>query len=162
MDWFNDHAAATWLMVAIGLGVLELLSMDLILIMLAAGALVGMVVTLLGGSFLVALVCALATAVGLIALIRPPLVRRLHSGPTLEVGPAALIGKTGLVLEPLSHLASGRVKIGGDVWTAKPFDEDDQIEAGVQVEVIAIKGATAYVLRSRGTGGPVPEPGKDS
>lgn len=153
MDWFSDHAAATWLMVAVGLGVLELLSMDLILIMLAAGALVGMVVTLLGGSFLVALVCALATAVGLLALIRPPLVRRLHAGPTLEVGPAALIGKRAVVLEPVSNLASGRVKIGGDVWTAKPSDEDDQIPAGVQVEVVSIQGATAYVQRAQSNNG---------
>jgi membrane protein implicated in regulation of membrane protease activity len=149
MDWINDHAAATWLMVAIVLAGLELLSMDLILIMLSVGALVGMVVALLGGPFLLALVCAVGTSLGLLALIRPALVHRLHDGPTLKVGPEALVGKIGLVLEPVAHFAPGRVKIGGDIWTAKPFDEDDQIEPGVQVEVVTIKGATAYVLRSQ-------------
>lgn len=147
MDWINDHAAATWLMVAFALAGLELLSMDLILIMLAAGAFIGMIVALLGGPFLLALGCALATSVGLLALIRPKIVHRLHDGPTLAVGPDALIGRKALVLEPLTHFAPGRVKIGGDTWTAKPFDEDDQIEAGTEVEVISIKGATAYVLR---------------
>ncbi|MGO4257099.1 NfeD family protein [Marmoricola sp. RAF53] len=149
MDWINDHAAASWLMVAIALAALELLSMDLILIMLAAGALVGMVVALLGGPFLLCLVCAVAASVGLLALIRPALVHRLHAGPDLKVGPEALIGKSGLVLEPVANFTPGRVKIGGDIWTAKPFDEDDQIEVGTHVEVVTIKGATAYVLRSK-------------
>lgn len=149
MDWINDHAAAAWLMVAFGLAALELLSMDLIFIMLAIGAFVGMVVALLGGPFLLALVFALGTSLGLLALIRPKLVHRMHDGPTLAVGAAALIGKSGLVLEPVAHFAPGRVKIGGDIWTARPFDEDDQIEPGTEIEVVSIKGATAYVLRTK-------------
>ncbi len=157
MDWINDHAAATWLMVAFALAALELLSMDLILIMLAIGALVGMIVALLDGPFLLALVCALGTSIGLLALIRPKLTHRLHDGPTFPVGPEALIGKVGLVLEPVAHFTPGRVKIGGDIWTARPFDEDDQIEPGVQVEVISIKGATAYVLRNKAQQAQQPE-----
>jgi membrane protein implicated in regulation of membrane protease activity len=48
----------------------------------------------------------------------------------------------------MSHVTPGRVKIGGEVWSAKPYDEDDQIEAGATVDVVSIKGATAYVLRT--------------
>jgi membrane protein implicated in regulation of membrane protease activity len=148
MDWFRDHLWETWLMVAVALGVLELLSADLILIMLAGGALVGMVLALLGLPVAVQIVVALAAAVGLLAVLRPSMVHRLHAGPTLRTGADALIGERGFVLEPLSHAAPGRVKIGGDVWTAKPYDEDDQIEAGAAVDVVSIKGATAYVLRT--------------
>ena len=148
MDWFRDHLWETWLMIAVALGVLELLSTDLILIMLAGGAVAGMVVAVVGGPVGLQVVVALATAVGLLALIRPNVVHRLHAGPTLKTGAEALIGERGHVLEPLSHTAPGRVKIGGEVWTARPYDEDDTIEAGATVDVVSIKGATAYVLRT--------------
>jgi membrane protein implicated in regulation of membrane protease activity len=148
MDWFRDHLWETWLMIAVALGVLELLSADLILIMLAGGALVGMVLALVGLPVAAQIVVSLAAAVGLLALLRPSMVHRLHAGPTLRTGADALIGERGFVLEPLSHASPGRVKIGGDVWTARPYDEDDQIEAGAAVDVVSIKGATAYVLRT--------------
>ena len=148
MDWFRDHLWETWLMIAVALGVLELLSTDLILIMLAGGALLGMVVALAGAPVALQIFLALATAVGLLALIRPNMVHRLHAGPTLRTGAEALIGERGYVLEPMTHASPGRVKIGGEVWTAKPYDEDDQIEAGASVDVVSIKGATAYVLRT--------------
>lgn len=153
MDWFRDNMWATWLVIATALGVLELMSTDLILIMLAAGALVGMVLALVGAPFVVQILVALAVAVALLAFLRPSMVHRLHAGPTLAVGAEALIGKRAFVLEALSHTAPGRVKIGGDVWTAQPFDEDDQIEEGASVEVVTIKGATAFVVRTQTQGG---------
>jgi len=152
MDWFRDHLWETWLMIAVTLGVLELISTDLILIMLAGGALVGMVVALFGVPAAAQIVVALATALGLLAVLRPNMVHRLHAGPTLRTGAEALIGERAIVLEPLSHAAAGRVKIGGEVWTAKPYDEDDQIESGATVDVVSIKGATAYVLRTHQLG----------
>jgi len=152
MDWFRDHLWETWLMIAVALGVLELISTDLILIMLAGGALVGMVVALFGVPVAMQIVLALGTAVGLLALIRPGMVHRLHAGPTLRTGAEALIGQRGYVLEPLSHVTPGRVKIGGEIWTARPYDEDDQIEEGTTVDVVSIKGATAYVLRTHQLG----------
>ena len=152
MDWFRDHLWETWLMIAFALGVLELLSTDLILIMLAGGALMGMVVAVVGGPVGVQIVLALATALGLLTLLRPNMVRRLHAGPTLRTGADALIGQRGHVLEPLSHVTPGRVKIGGEVWTARPYDEDDLIEVGATVDVVSIKGATAYVLRTHQLG----------
>jgi membrane protein implicated in regulation of membrane protease activity len=152
MDWFRDHLWETWLMIAVALGVMELVSTDLILIMLAGGALVGMVVALFGVPAAAQIVLALATALGLLALLRPNMVRRLHAGPTLRIGPDALIGERAIVLETVTHHAPGRVKIGGDVWTAKPYDEDDQIETGATVDVVSIKGATAYVLRTHQLG----------
>src|SRR5215217_3246625 len=107
MDWFRDNHWATWLIIATALGVLELVSMDLILIMLAGGALVGMVVALITGSVVVQILAALAAAVALLALLRPGMVHRLHAGPTLAVGAEALIGKRAFVLEALSHTAPG-------------------------------------------------------
>ena len=147
MDWIRDHASETWLIAALVLVVLELVSTDLILIMLAGGAFAGMVVAIAGGPFIAAMLVALAVAVALMWLVRPTVVHRLHAGPSLAVGAEALIGKRAFVLETVTHTSPGRVKIGGDVWTAQPYDEDDRIEEGVTVDVVSIKGATAYVLR---------------
>ena len=152
MDWLSDHLWAGWLSLAVVLGVLELVSLDLFLAMLAGGALVGAVTALLGGPVPLQVIMALVSAVGLLGLIRPSVVRRLHSGPTLKVGADALIGKRATVLRELTHGTPGRVKIGGDEWTAVPYDEDDRIEAGEVVDVVQIKGATAYVLRTHRLG----------
>lgn len=152
MDWFRDNMWATWLIIATVLGVLELVSMDLILIMLAGGALVGMVAAVITDAIWVQILAALAAAMALLAFLRPGMVHRLHAGPTLTIGAEALIGKRADVLEAVSRTAPGRVKIDGEVWTAQPFDEDDQIEAGASVEVVTIKGATAYVVRTQQPG----------
>jgi membrane protein implicated in regulation of membrane protease activity len=100
----------------------------------------------------VQIVVAVAVALTFLIFLRPGMIKRLHAGPTLEVGAAALVGRRAHVLEPLTHVKPGRIKIGGDVWTAQPFDEDDQIDTGASVEVISIKGATAYVVRAQQTG----------
>ncbi len=152
MDWLSDNLWAGWLGLAVLFGSLELLSLDLFLVMLAGGALVGAVTDLLGGPLPLQIILALVTSVALLGLIRPSVVQRLHSGPTLKVGAEALIGKRATVLRELTHSAPGRVKIGGDEWTAVPYDEDDRIEAGEVVDVVQIKGATAYVLRAHRLG----------
>src|SRR6478735_1063429 len=70
----------------------------------------------------------------------------------LAGGAVALIGKRAMVLRELVHGMPGRVKIGGEEWTAEPYDEDDRIEVGEIVDVVQIKGATAYVLRAHKLG----------
>ncbi|MCW2760640.1 MAG: hypothetical protein JWR85_841 [Marmoricola sp.] len=147
MDWLGDQLWASWLAAAVVLGALELVSLDLFLAMLAGGALVGAVTALLGGPVGLQIVLAMVTSVALLGVIRPGVVRRLHSGPDLKTGADALIGKRATVLRELVHGTPGRVKIGGEEWTAEPYDEDDRIEAGEVVDVVQIKGATAYVLR---------------
>jgi len=147
MDWLRDHMWEAWLGLAVLFGVLELISMDLFLVMLAGGALVCAVTALLGGPPGLQIVLALVSSVALLGVIRPPVVRRLHSGPDLKTGADALIGKRATVLRELAYGTPGRVKIGGEEWTAEPYDEDDRIEPGELVDVVQIKGATAYVLR---------------
>jgi len=145
MDWLSDHLAAVWLGVAILLGVAELASMDLILMMLAAGALVGMVVALVGAGFAVSAIAAAIASVACLALVRPQLVKRLHSGPELSLGHGKLVGQQGKVTERITGLEAGRIKIGGEIWSALPYDESLVIDPGSTVEVLQIRGATAYV-----------------
>jgi membrane protein implicated in regulation of membrane protease activity len=133
-----------WLGLAIALGVLELFSLDLILLMLAAGAIVGMVTALAGLDTWVQVLAAVATSVAALGVVRPSVVRRLHAGPTLVLGHQALVGKQALVVEQISS-QGGQVRIGGELWTARPYDEDAVIEPGAKVDVLEIKGATALV-----------------
>ena len=146
-EWLRDHAWESWLTLAVALAALELVSLDLIFVMLAGGALVGVITALLGGPVALQVILALVTALALVAVIRPSVVRRLHSGADLKTGAEALIGKRATVLRELAYGTPGRVKIGGEEWTAEPYDEDDRIEVGETVDVVQIKGATAYVLR---------------
>jgi len=135
---------AVWLGLAMVLGVAELFSLDLILLMLAAGAIVGMVVGLLQLPVALQIIAAVGAAVAALSLVRPSVVKRLHEGPTLVLGHEALVGRQALVVERVS-CDGGQVRINGELWTARPYDEDLVIEPGARVDVLQIKGATAMV-----------------
>jgi len=145
MDWIRDHLWETWLALSIALGVAEMFSLDLILAMLAAGAVIGMVAALLGLPVFVQILLALGASVAALALVRPAFVKRLHSGPDLTLGHGKLVGTRCMVTEEISGLNAGRIKAGGETWTALPYDENLRIQAGETVEILQIKGATAYV-----------------
>jgi membrane protein implicated in regulation of membrane protease activity len=151
-DWLRENPWAGWTSAAILLGLAELASLDLVLLMLAAGAGVGAVASALHAPFALAALLAAATAVAMLVLVRPSVVRRLRaSGPDLRHGAAALVGRTGFALEEVSE-HGGLVKLGGETWTARPYDDSVVIPPGAKVEVWEIRGATAYVH-------PVPEIG---
>lgn len=145
MDWLSDHAWETWLGLTIVLGLAEMFSLDLILIMLAAGALVGMVAAILDLPVAIQILAASAASVAALATVRPTMVKRLHGGPELSLGHGKLVGKQGIVTEDISGLSAGRIKLAGEFWTAEPYDDTTSIKAGETVEVLAIRGATAVV-----------------
>ena len=143
MDWFQDWQG--WLGVAIVLAGLEMLSLDLILIMLAAGAVAGMVMAIIGLPFAVQALVAAGTALAMLAFVRPSMARRMHGGPDLEIGHGKLVGTQGTVTERITGLEPGRVRLSGEIWSALPYDETLVIEPDTPVEVLEIRGATAYV-----------------
>lgn len=145
MDWLRDHLWETWLGLSIVLGVAEMFSLDLFLIMLAVGAVVGMLAALLGLPLVVQVLAALATSVAMIALVRPGIAKRLHGGPELALGHGKLVGTQAIVTTDISGLAAGRIKAAGETWSALPYDDTLTIAAGETVEILQIKGATAYV-----------------
>ena len=145
MEWFRDHGVETWLAVAIILGLAEMLSLDLVLAMLAVGALAGLVTAAVGAPFILQFLVAGGASVAMLALVRPSLDKRLHTGPELTLGHNKLVGTQGMVTETITSLTPGRVRLSGEIWTAQPYDETLTIEPGETVEVLQIKGATAYV-----------------
>jgi membrane protein implicated in regulation of membrane protease activity len=86
------------------------------------------------------IVCSIAS----LLFIRPIARRHLNTPASLRTGTAALVGARAVVLERV-HADGGRVKIGGEDWSARPYDEDDVYEEGARVEVMKIQGATALV-----------------
>ena len=145
MDWLLRHLWEAWLGLAIVLGVVEMFSLDLIVGMLAIGAVVGMVLALVDAPVALQVLGATGASVAMLALVRPSMMKKLHSGPELSLGHDKLVGTQGIVLAEMSGLSTGRIKIGGEDWSARPYDETMTIPAGETVEVLAIKGATAYV-----------------
>jgi membrane protein implicated in regulation of membrane protease activity len=145
MDWLNEHSWQAWLLVSLVLAGAEVATLDFTLLMMAAGALAGCGVAAVGLNVFVQVLVAAVVAVSLLAFVRPNMARRLHGGPTVRTGPAALIGGTGLVLERVTE-HTGRIKLGGEVWSARTLDEDVQIEPGAKVSVAEIDGATAVVF----------------
>jgi membrane protein implicated in regulation of membrane protease activity len=144
-DWLREHMWEAWLGLAVLLGVAEMFSLDLILLMLAVGAMAGMVTAALDANLVIQVLVAAAASVGALALVRPNLVKRFDAGPDLRLGHGKLVGQQGRVIEQVSALDHGRIKLAGEIWTAAPYDEYLVIEPGETVEVLQIRGATAYV-----------------
>ncbi len=145
MDWLSEHAWAAWLGIAAALGMAELVSLDLVLIMLAVGAMAGMLTAVLGAPAVLQVLVAGGAAVAMLALVRPSLVARLHQGPELRLGTSKLVGQRAVVTQRITGLNVGQIRLAGETWSAAPYDEHDVIEPGATVEVFEIRGATAYV-----------------
>jgi len=81
-----------------------------------------------------------------LAVVRPIARSHMQTPPHIRTGSAALLGSDAIVLERIANAEGvGCVKIGGEVWTARAYDEDQVIETGTRVQVVQIKGATALV-----------------
>lgn len=136
--------AVIWLIAAVVLGILEVLSLDLVLIMLAAGALAGAGAAALGAPFVVQAGAAAAVALLGIFAVRPIALRHLRSTPQALTGIDALIGQKVTVLEEVTA-ESGRVKLSGEIWSARLEEAWDPLPVDSQGTVVEIRGATAII-----------------
>jgi membrane protein implicated in regulation of membrane protease activity len=145
MEWFREHAWETWLALAMVLAIAEVVSLDLVLVMLAVGAGVGMVAALAGAPVVAQALLAIGGAAAMLLLARPALVKRLHGGPDLVLGSRKLLGQRAVTPEEMTVHHPVTLKIDGETWSAMPYDDTLRIPAGSTVEVLEIRGATAYV-----------------
>lgn len=138
------EAWVVWLIVAGILGIAEVLTLTFALGVIAAAALVAGFIGVIGLPLAVQL-AAFAVAAGAgVGFIRPIALRHIRQPPPLRSGTAALVGREAFTLTEVTRL-DGRVKIGGEEWTARPYDPDVVIPQGAFVDVLAIEGATALV-----------------
>ena len=136
-----------WVLWVIAAGVLaagEVLTMGFFLGPVAIAAAIAAIVAVAGGGlvpqFIVFILCSIAS----IAFLRPIARRHLHTPAQIRTGTAALVGSRAVVLERVDA-NTGSVKIGGEVWTARSYDEVSVFEPGDRVDVLKIDGATALV-----------------
>jgi membrane protein implicated in regulation of membrane protease activity len=136
-----------WLVAACALGIGEMHQGGFYLAPFAFGAALATVVSVLGVGVLLSTIVFLATSTVVFAALRPVAQRHRQLPPQIRTGAAALVGKRAVVLERIAnHEGVGCVKIDGEVWTARSYDEDEVIDAGERVEVVEIRGATALVM----------------
>ena len=133
-----------WLIVAAVLGVAELLTTTLAFGLIAVAAVAAAVVGAFHLSFALQLVAfAVAAAAGL-GVVRPIAIKHVKQPPALRTGAAALVGRSAIVLEEVTD-HSGRVRIDGEEWSSRPYDDSLVIPVGTKVDVMQIKGATVLV-----------------
>ena len=137
-DW------AIWIVVAVALAAGEIFTLGFFLGPVALAAGLAALIAAVGGGLVFQLVAFIAGSLASLFLLRPIAVRHLRTPRALRTGTAALVGARGTVLERVDDLG-GRVKIGGEVWTARAMFEGHVIEPGTRVEVGKIEGATALV-----------------
>ncbi len=133
-----------WLIIAAVLGTVEVLTTTLAFGLVGAAALVAAIAGMAGGGGAVQFgAFILGSALGL-GIARPFAMRHIRQPPLLRSGTAALIGRPAIVLDEVGPHA-GRVRIGGEEWSARSYDESTVIPAGSTVDVMHIEGAIALV-----------------
>lgn len=138
-DW------VAWLIVAVVLGIAEVMTLTFVLGLLALAAGATAVAAAADAPGVVQGVMFPVISVALLALVLPVARRHRRTPAALQSGTANLVGKRGMVLSEVDTVSGGRVKIGGETWSARPYDGSLVIPAGQWVDVLAIDGATAVV-----------------
>ena len=133
-----------WLVLAALLGAAELMTATLAFGLLAVAALAAAIVSGLGLGLPVQLGAFAVTAGVGLGVVRPLAARHIRQPPLLRSGTSALVGRSATVVEEVTA-HGGRVRIGGEVWSARSYDESQVIPADSTVDVFAIEGATALV-----------------
>jgi membrane protein implicated in regulation of membrane protease activity len=150
LDWLVQNTWILWLVLMLGLASVETLTLDLFFLMLATGALAGLIGALAGASFFIQVVIFCVVSLMMVLLVRPVALKHLKRGSAEQLTNIdRLIGEPAVALEPVTGL-SGTVKIGGDTWTARTVD-GSSVPAGTRVTVSRIDGATAVVVGAQPT-----------
>jgi membrane protein implicated in regulation of membrane protease activity len=134
-----------WALVAVALTIGELLTPGMFFLgPVALAAVVAGVAAAVGLGVVIQLVLFIAGSLASLLLLRPVARRHLHMPAALRTGTAALEGTKAVVVQRVDA-TGGRVRIGGEEWSARAYMDDQVLEPGARVEVVKIEGATALV-----------------
>jgi membrane protein implicated in regulation of membrane protease activity len=137
-DW------VAWMITAAALAVGELFTLGFFLAPVALAALIAGGVAAAGAAVEAQVGVFVVVSAASLGIVRPIARRHMRTPAALRSGTAALVGRRAVVVERVDA-DHGQVKIGGEVWTARPYDESDVFEPGTRVDVMKIEGATALV-----------------
>lgn len=135
-----------WLIGAAGLGIPLVVTAMPEFGMFAVGAVAAAVTAGLGAGIVVQVLVFVAVSVALIAVVRPIAARHNAQRPQLATGIDALKGRQAVVLERVDGSGDGRIKLAGEIWSARALDAGQAYEVGQEVDVVDIDGATAIVM----------------
>lgn len=142
----NDIDAWVWWLVgAVALGIPLVVTAMPEFGMLALGAAAAAVAAGVGAGVTVQVLVFAAVSVALVAVVRPIAARHRSQRPQLATGVEALKGRQAVVLERVDG-SGGRIKLAGEVWSARALATDRAYEVGEEVDVVEIEGATAIVM----------------
>ncbi|HEX8105385.1 MAG TPA: NfeD family protein [Solirubrobacteraceae bacterium] len=133
-----------WIIIAAIFAVGEIVTLGFFLAPFAGGALVAALVDGLGGGTAASVAAFGVASAALLAGLRPIARSHRRQPALMRTGTDALVGRPATVLERVTGDA-GCVKLEGEVWTARPYGDDETIEPGARVTVVEIRGATALV-----------------
>jgi membrane protein implicated in regulation of membrane protease activity len=135
-----------WLIAGVFAAVGEILTAGFFLAPFAVGAFGAMLADLVGAGGALQFIVFAVLTLACFGLVRPVAKRHMYTPPRIRTGAAALVGTSAIVLERIANDEGiGTVRIGGEVWTARSYEEDRVIESGTKVQVVEIRGATALV-----------------
>ncbi|MCH4887326.1 NfeD family protein [Acidaminobacter sp. JC074] len=132
-----------WMIIAIGFGLAEGLTLGLTFIWFAGGALLAMIASFLGLPIFVQVIAFIVGSALMLIYTRPVAKKVLKIGAT-KTNVDSLIGKEGIVIKELKPFALGQVKVKGQIWSAKACD-DEAIAENERVEVVSIEGVKLIV-----------------
>ena len=142
----NDIDAWVWWLVgAAALGIPLVVTAMPEFGMFAVGAVAAAIAAGLGFDVVVQVLVFVAVSVALIAVVRPIAARHSAQRPQFASGVDALKGKQAVVLERVDG-SGGRIKLAGEVWSARALDTDRVYDVGQEVDVVDIEGATAIII----------------
>jgi membrane protein implicated in regulation of membrane protease activity len=133
-----------WTLAAAALAAGEIFTLGFFLGPIAVAAVLAAIVAALGGGAAFQFAAFIVGSLASLAVVRPIVRSHIRTPAQLRTGTAALVGGTAVVLERVDD-AGGQVRIGGEVWSARAYDEGHIMEPGARVLVLEIKGATALV-----------------
>ncbi|MFJ3790936.1 NfeD family protein [Kitasatospora sp. NPDC090091] len=134
-----------WLLAAVGLGIPLVLTAMPEFAMFAVGALAAAGLAGLGADVVWQVLAFVAVSTGLLVVVRPIAYRQLQKGPQIKMGIEALQGATAVVAETVDG-EGGRIKLNGEIWSARALHPGSVYQPGQQVDVVEIQGATALVV----------------
>jgi membrane protein implicated in regulation of membrane protease activity len=133
-----------WLVIAVVLGVAEAFTTTAALGVLGGAALVPALLAAIGTPLPVQLVTFAVAATAGLVLVRPVALRHMRQPQLERFGIEALVGRRAYVLREVTD-RDGLVRIDGEEWTARSFDEVTVIPVGAAVDVVRISGTIAFV-----------------
>ena len=135
-----------WLIAAVIFAIGEMATTSFFLAPFAGGAAVATLLAAAGAGAVIEWAAFLVVSVILLAALRPIARSHQRNRGRVRTGTAALVGQTATVVERIANAEGvGCVKLDGEIWTARAYDDDEVIEPGKRVHVLEIRGATALV-----------------